>query len=766
MNLSTKNLTVSDERKVFSQNGEDGILAAIFRTIGDGAATFVEVGCEDGRECNTRLLRESGWKGWMFDACHENATINLHRTFVTVDNVRALFTRYGVPLSFDLLSLDIDFNDFHVLNEILQEYRPRVIVVEYNAGLGPDEDAVVPHLPEQVWDGTNWFGASATAMRNLAAHHDYRVVYADSQGVNLFLVDEHRVESAQLASTFQWMAPRYGAQCTGHPEDVLERPFLRSEHYLSVAAKVARTRYGVINYLAGDEYIGREFQVGRYWDEGIIQQVAQHIGLRGGWAVDVGAHIGSHSVALARLRPDLRFLCFEPQPGLRLLLERNVAENLLHQQIVVSKHAVSYASGTGRMAATFSDGASAGQPVSYSGTTGNFGGVQLGVDGERVDMVSLDSIRDIDVAYLKVDVEGAESLVFYGARELILQSRPFILYEQRGDRTLSASVLDEMGVPDLVRRFDPTEWLIQQAGYDVLKLGLDYLALPKAAWNSEPPQAVAWHAGAAIEPDDRLGYTAATPTGLPPILFQTWKTRRNLPPHFHVWRNTFLSENVGFAFPLWDDADNRLFVEKNFPWFLEVYDGYPQEIYRADAVRYLFLYAYGGVYADLDVQCLRSLDTLIGGEGVFLGRMGGDPDFEHAVPNAIMASSPRHPFWLLVIAHIAEAARQNESALRPEYMTGPVILKRSVDFLRNHSDQAKDVIREMARLLPTHLQPRDATDVHLLPSCHWYPLDWSDKIHQAFRQELIASGAYPDVTQGRELFPKAQMVTYWSHSWE
>ena len=46
------------EYSIFSQNGEDGILSFIFETIGVKFATFAEFGVQDGRECNTRVLRE------------------------------------------------------------------------------------------------------------------------------------------------------------------------------------------------------------------------------------------------------------------------------------------------------------------------------------------------------------------------------------------------------------------------------------------------------------------------------------------------------------------------------------------------------------------------------------------------------------------------------------------------------------------------------------------------------------------------------------
>jgi mannosyltransferase OCH1-like enzyme len=63
--------------------------------------------------------------------------------------------------------------------------------------------------------------------------------------------------------------------------------------------------------------------------------------------------------------------------------------------------------------------------------------------------------------------------------------------------------------------------------------------------------------------------------------------------------------NANFEHFLWDDFDNRQFIADYYPWFLAIYHAYPREIYRADAVRYFFMYQFGGVYLDMDTECLE-----------------------------------------------------------------------------------------------------------------------------------------------------------------
>src|SRR5690348_8229903 len=107
------------EQKIYSQNGEDGVIQKIFHIIGTSSKYFVEFGVENGMECNTRYLREGcHWNGLMMDARYSNPLIHLMKETITAENINLLFEKYHVPYQFDLLSIDIDYNDFYVWNGI------------------------------------------------------------------------------------------------------------------------------------------------------------------------------------------------------------------------------------------------------------------------------------------------------------------------------------------------------------------------------------------------------------------------------------------------------------------------------------------------------------------------------------------------------------------------------------------------------------------------------------------------------------------------
>lgn len=255
---------------------------------------------------------------------------------------------------------------------------------------------------------------------------------------------------------------------------------------------------------------------------------------------------------------------------------------------------------------------------------------------------------------------------------------------------------------------------------------------------------------------------------IPKLIFQTWKSKTDIPENFAHWSKSFKDLNPDYKFRLWDDKDNRAFIEKNFPWFLDTYDAYPQEIFRADAVRYFFLFLYGGIYADMDTQCLKPLDSMLDIGGVVLGRMGTNPHFEHSIPNAIMMSKPRQEFWLLVMSLLVDPVIQHNN--RPEYTTGPVVLKIAHDLYM--SEYMEDTVQNRlanirSRLAENQDAERTKSEVGLLPGFVFYPIDWNDRIHDAFlRKPLNDEKKVLSAEDVEKLFPQSMMVTYWSHSWE
>lgn len=192
--------------QVNSQNGEDGIINEIFKRIGTTNRVFAEIGIGDGTVNNTAFLLMQGWIGFWIDANDRFLTTldncdELHKqylkfivSFITKENVRTVFEELNIPEEFDLLSLDIDHNTYYIW-EALSCYKPRVIVIEYNAIIPPDICWKVKYNPNTVWDQTQNFGASLKALELLGKKLGYNLVGCDFNGINAFFVREDLVEN-------------------------------------------------------------------------------------------------------------------------------------------------------------------------------------------------------------------------------------------------------------------------------------------------------------------------------------------------------------------------------------------------------------------------------------------------------------------------------------------------------------------------------------------------------------------------------------------
>jgi len=261
----------------------------------------------------------------------------------------------------------------------------------------------------------------------------------------------------------------------------------------------------------------------------------------------------------------------------------------------------------------------------------------------------------------------------------------------------------------------------------------------------------------------------ADAAGVPKVIFQTWKVRRPLPANYHYWSRSFAAHNPGYRYFLWDDTDNREFIAAEFPWFLSCYDSFPREIFRADMVRACFLYRFGGLYVDLDTECLRPVDEALSDGDVILGTMGPDPEFNHSIPNAIMASKPRQLFWLLAIANAMERAGRcatpDDFLKLPEYFTASILIYDCVGQYQSMSEQ--EVRTYLGSRLPKSVPVEDAVAgrLKLLPSQVWYPINWNNLWQQRFRRDHLKRRTLLTPNQVKALFPASHMVTYWTHSW-
>lgn len=225
--------------KVYSQNDEDGLVAEIFRRIGTTSKYFVEFGVGNGTENNTLALLVQGWHGAWIEGDPNNCAIigkvlsrflndkslEAVQSFITAENIASLFESLNVPPEFDFLSIDIDFNDYWVWKS-LHTYRPRVVIIEYNAGFGPSMEWKVPYSAERTWDRSRHFGASLKSFELLGREKGYCLVGCNLTGANAFFVREDLVGEhfrSPFTSEVHFEAPKYFLKFPqSHPTSVEE----------------------------------------------------------------------------------------------------------------------------------------------------------------------------------------------------------------------------------------------------------------------------------------------------------------------------------------------------------------------------------------------------------------------------------------------------------------------------------------------------------------------------------------------------------------
>jgi hypothetical protein len=183
--------------RLHSQNQEDGLLWALFQEVGVTTATFVELGSGASGGNAAMLAAECGWTGLMVEgnagsagyAARRFTNVTVVADWIAPETINDLLERHGYAREVDLLSLDIDGNDYWVW-QALTAANPRVVVLEYNSMFGPDRAVTISYDPDfnRREHRFCYYGASLAALTKLSATKGYRLVAVDPSGVNAFFL--------------------------------------------------------------------------------------------------------------------------------------------------------------------------------------------------------------------------------------------------------------------------------------------------------------------------------------------------------------------------------------------------------------------------------------------------------------------------------------------------------------------------------------------------------------------------------------------------
>ena len=206
-------------KNVTSQSGEDGILQRIFEIIPNGDKFCCEFGAWDGKKySNTyQLIANKGWSGVLIEPDQDKFN-DLNQTFANNNKVRFVnkFVNFSgndtldqileetdIPLNFDLLSIDIDGNDYHVWESVVK-YAPKVVVVEFNPSI-PDHVEYVQKADPSLNHGNSALSIVKLANAKgyeLVAVTELNVIFVKFELFTLFGIEDNSLKNLKKSSPY------------------------------------------------------------------------------------------------------------------------------------------------------------------------------------------------------------------------------------------------------------------------------------------------------------------------------------------------------------------------------------------------------------------------------------------------------------------------------------------------------------------------------------------------------------------------------------
>ncbi|WP_338243184.1 hypothetical protein [Aurantiacibacter hainanensis] len=208
--------------RCYSEYEEDGIILYLLAAVGFKTRTVVELCCGNGSECMAaNLIINHGFKGYLFDGAKANVakarsfyrkqkecrfmTPEICQAWITRDNINQLLANAGATGEIDLLSLDMDGNDYYIW-EAIDVISPRVCVFETHNVIPGDLSLTIPY--DETFFAWNKKGAevdfrsvSLAAMQKLSTAKGYTMVGGHKHGFNVFFVRNDLMNSHLKSAT-------------------------------------------------------------------------------------------------------------------------------------------------------------------------------------------------------------------------------------------------------------------------------------------------------------------------------------------------------------------------------------------------------------------------------------------------------------------------------------------------------------------------------------------------------------------------------------
>ncbi|PAA74375.1 hypothetical protein BOX15_Mlig008668g3, partial [Macrostomum lignano] len=237
------------------------------------------------------------------------------------------------------------------------------------------------------------------------------------------------------------------------------------------------------------------------------------------------------------------------------------------------------------------------------------------------------------------------------------------------------------------------------------------------------------------------------------LVHQSW-VNATLPPLFARWAGSFGRCFPTYRYALWTDEDNRRLIAEHYPWFLARFDSYGVGVQKADVSRLFYMYHYGGLYCDLDCECLANFEHMLANTSLAFGAMDGkmiysssDSSYvdEGQIENSFMYSRPKHPFfWELI-----RVLNTTTEGL-PIMTSGPYLIMRGIHSARKRGlDKTTFDGLPYLTIYPPHLFNPYSWIRHNAPSC---------RLFGDFSEESLA--------RCRNSFKTSYVIQYHTQVWD
>jgi len=239
------------------------------------------------------------------------------------------------------------------------------------------------------------------------------------------------------------------------------------------------SQYGLIDYFRNDLYFVSQGS-SKIFEEELIVSILGDVVKKAKFALDIGAHAGSHSVVYKSLNPDLKIFAFEPQKEMFQLLQHNIMQNQL-EDIEVFNLALGHQPGRTTLGREIHDINRVFEVTYDPDVLTNLGGVGFGVGGESVEITTIDNLNLAGCDLIKIDAEGAENLIILGGYKTITAFKPTIFFESNF-KSLTMETLKNLGIDSNLKS---THELLLDLGYTEIRQidWMNYLAVGDNFYN-------------------------------------------------------------------------------------------------------------------------------------------------------------------------------------------------------------------------------------------------------------------------------------------